>query len=260
MSRSNYQTRFLHKHGENGKGFVFSGIRFHGWEMAIGNLYLESGVGPEGGVNPGLLAALALFLQELRIPWIVVGDWNCTHDELASSGFLQSVHGKLLAPLEATTSQGSSIDFGVVCAKLAGCVSVETEWNVPFKPHAALLFTVHKAGASLPVPQPPKFVEAPGENQVEEEAKEVNEVLAMFELPSKKNKNRMSNGGVLWRSLRRISNCLEKAEAGAFQSSVNRWWNQQRQIKHGKEVELPSGKESSFGFNKGKKSPSNRPK
>ena len=185
MSRSNYQTRFLHKHGENGKGFVFSGIRFHGWEMAIGNLYLESGVGPEGGVNPGLLAALALFLQELRIPWIVVGDWNCTHDELASSGFLQSVHGKLLAPLEATTSQGSSIDFGVVCAKLAGCVSVETEWNVPFKPHAALLFTVHKAGASLPVPQPPKFVEAPGENQVEEEAKEVNEVLAMFELPSK---------------------------------------------------------------------------
>ena len=184
MSRSNYQTRFLHKHGESGKGFVFSGIRFHGWEMAIGNLYLESGVGPEGGVNPGLLAALALFLQELRIPWIVVGDWNCTHDELASSDFIQSVHGRLLAPLDATTSQGSSIDFGVVCAKLAGCVSVETEWNVPFKPHAALLFTVHKAGASLPVPQPPKFAETPGDNQVAGEEKDVNEVLAMFEPPS----------------------------------------------------------------------------
>ena len=184
VSRSNYQTRFLHKHGESGKGFVFSGIRFHGWEMAIGNLYLESGVGPEGGVNPGLLAALALFLQELRIPWIVVGDWNCTHDELASSGFLQSVHGRLLAPLDATTSQGSSIDFGVVCAKLAGCVSVETEWNVPFKPHAALLFTVHKAGASLPVPQPPKFVETPGENQAAGGEKDIREVLAMFEPPS----------------------------------------------------------------------------
>ena len=184
VSRSNYQTRFLHKHGESGKGFVFSGIRFHGWEMAIGNLYLESGVGPEGGVNPGLLAALALFLQELRIPWIVVGDWNCTHDEMASSGFLQSVHGRLLAPLDATTSQGSSIDFGVVCAKLAGCVSVETEWNVPFKPHAALLFTVHKAGASLPVPQPPKFVETPGENQAAGGEKDIREVLAMFEPPS----------------------------------------------------------------------------
>ena len=184
VSRSNYQTRFLHKHGESGKGFVFSGIRFHGWEMAIGNLYLESGVGPEGGVNPGLLAALALFLQELRIPWVVVGDWNCTHDELASSGFLQSVHGRLLAPLDATTSQGSSIDFGVVCAKLAGCVSVETEWNVPFKPHAALLFTVHKAGASLPVPQPPKFVETPGENQAAGGEKDIREVLAMFEPPS----------------------------------------------------------------------------
>ena len=186
MSRSNYQTRFLHKHGELGKGFVFSGIRFQGWEMAIGNLYLESGVGPGGGVNPSLLAALALFLQELRLPWIVVGDWNCTHEELASSGFLQSVHGRLLAPLEATTSQGSSIDFGVVCAKLAGCVSVVTEWNVPFKPHAALLFTVHKTGASLPVPQPPKFVEAPGDNQGEGGEKDINEVLAMFEPPNKK--------------------------------------------------------------------------
>ena len=186
MSRTNYQTRFLHKHGELGKGFVFSGIRFQGWEMAIGNLYLESGVGPGGGVNPSLLAALALFLQELRIPWIVVGDWSCTHDELASSGFLQSVHGRLLAPLEATTSQGSSIDFGVVCAKLAGCVSVVTEWNVPFKPHAALLFTVHKTGASLPVPQPPKFAEVPGENQAEGDEKDINEVLAMFEPPSKK--------------------------------------------------------------------------
>ena len=184
LSRSSYQTRFLHKYGELGKGFVFSGIRFHGWELAIGNLYLESGVGPGGGVNPGLLAALALFIQELRIPWIVVGDWNCTHDELACSGFLQSVHGRLLAPLEATTSQGSSIDFGVVCAKLAGCVSVVTEWNVPFKPHAALRFTVHKTGASLPVPQPPKFVEAPGEYQGDSGEQDINEVVAMFEPPS----------------------------------------------------------------------------
>ena len=68
MSRSNYQTRFLHKHGESGKGFVFSGIRFHGWEMAIGNLYLESGVGPEGGVNPGLLAAPCPFLAGVADP------------------------------------------------------------------------------------------------------------------------------------------------------------------------------------------------
>ena len=258
MSRSNYQTRFLHKHGESGKGFVFSGIRFHGWEMAIGNLYLESGVGPEGGVNPSLLAALALFLQELRIPWIVVGDWNCTHDELASSGFLQSVHGRLLAPLDATTSQGSSIDFGVVCAKLAGCVSVETEWNVPFKPHAALLFTVHKAGASLPVPQPPKFVEAPGDNQVEGGDKDISEVLAMFEPPSQQEQDVQWGRVVAKLEADLQFKCLEKVEAGASQSNVNRWWHQQRLTKHGKEVELPFGKESSFGYSKDRKGPSSR--
>ena len=65
-------------------------------------------------------------------------------------------------------------------------MSVVTEWNVPFKPHAALLFTVHKTGASLPVPQPPKFVEAPGDNQGEGGEKVINEVLAMFEPPNKK--------------------------------------------------------------------------
>ena len=179
-----YQTRLLHKYSEQGKGFVFSAIRFHGWELAVGNIYLESGVGPGGGVNPSLLAALTLFIQELRVPWIVVGDWNCSHDELSSSGFLRLVHGQLIAPLEATTSQGSAIDFGVVCSQLAGGVSVSTEWDVPFKPHAALRFTIRKNGACLPVPQPPKFASEPGANQGSRQTVQVQEVVAMFEEPS----------------------------------------------------------------------------
>ena len=55
---------------DQGKGFVVIGVRFQGWELAFGNVYLESGVGPSSGVNPGILAALIMFIQELRMPWI----------------------------------------------------------------------------------------------------------------------------------------------------------------------------------------------
>ena len=53
-ARSHLQTRHLITHGDQGKGFAFIGIRFHGWELAVGNVYLESGQGPGGGVNPQL--------------------------------------------------------------------------------------------------------------------------------------------------------------------------------------------------------------
>ena len=53
-ARSHLQTRHLITHGDQGKGFAFIGIRFHGWELAVGNVYLESGKGPGGGVNPQL--------------------------------------------------------------------------------------------------------------------------------------------------------------------------------------------------------------
>ena len=126
-ARSHLQTRHLITHGDQGKGFAFIGIRFHGWELAVGNVYLESGKGPGGGVNPQLLAELAVFVQELRIPWIIAGDWNCTPEELASAGFLMLVKGRLLAPAQETTTQGSEIDFGVVCEAMVSCAQVEVD-------------------------------------------------------------------------------------------------------------------------------------
>ena len=46
MARTHLQTRHLQTFGDQGKGCVFIGLRFQGWELAIGNVYLESGTGP----------------------------------------------------------------------------------------------------------------------------------------------------------------------------------------------------------------------
>ena len=71
---------------QDGKGFQISHLRNHGWTLHIVNLYLCSGVGPSGGVNPALLSALAAELAGLAGQWVVVGDWNCEPEELSATG------------------------------------------------------------------------------------------------------------------------------------------------------------------------------
>ena len=134
-------------------------------------------------------------------------------------------------------------------------MSVVTEWNVPFKPHAALLFTVHKTGASLPVPQPPKFVEAPGEYQGDSGEQDINEVVAMFEPPSQCEQD------VQWgRVVARLEADLQmtgkgrgwcfpvKREPLVEPTAPDKAWQG--------EVKLLFGKGSSYGYSRDKKGPS----
>ena len=91
------------------------------------------------------------------------------------------IKGKLVKPAEETTTQGSEIDYAVASAAIACCIQVEVDWEVPFKPHAAVKYTVHKGGINLPVPQAPRFTPEPGDIQADHEAQEVTQVAALFE-------------------------------------------------------------------------------
>ena len=111
-ARTHLQTRHLQTFGEQEKGCIFIGLRFQGWELAIGNVYLESGTGLGARIDPGLLSQLAVFVQELRVPWIIVGDWNCSPEEPCLVRLSQHlIKGRLVAPGQATTTQGSEIDY-----------------------------------------------------------------------------------------------------------------------------------------------------
>ena len=58
----------------DGKGFVSVSIRFRGWDLLLVNLYLQSGVGPTGGVNPEILIGgwLRSLAKPARPGWFLV--------------------------------------------------------------------------------------------------------------------------------------------------------------------------------------------
>ena len=54
-----------------GKGFQFGIFRFHGHDLAVGTVYLESGVGLDGGVNPRVMAELLVVIQSFACKWLL---------------------------------------------------------------------------------------------------------------------------------------------------------------------------------------------
>ena len=81
-----------------GKGFQLSVIRLRGIDLCVGNVYMESGVGPAQGVNPELLTRLATAILEAGIPFLIAGDWNCQPGDLSSVMFPSRIGGHVLFP------------------------------------------------------------------------------------------------------------------------------------------------------------------
>ena len=62
-----------------------------------------------------------------------------------------------MAPEGATIGSGSTLDFALMSRDLAACTKVTLLEEVPFKPHAALVFTIEVAHGRLPLPQLQSF-------------------------------------------------------------------------------------------------------
>ena len=89
--------------------------------LCCGSVYgkVGEGIGP---VNKQLLTDLQIALGNIRgRPWVLMGDWNITPDELAKSGWLEKVGGRIVHPGKATSHAGKGeriIDYFVVSASL----------------------------------------------------------------------------------------------------------------------------------------------
>ena len=68
----------------------------------------------QGGIrakcNLDLLDSMAFTISGLVGPWILGGDWNCTTEDLAATGWLRKVVGVIHAPI-APTCNGKVYDF-----------------------------------------------------------------------------------------------------------------------------------------------------
>ena len=101
--------------------------------------YMFSMVG-QGGIsvkcNLDLLDSMAFTLSGLVGPWILGGDWNCTPEDLAATGWLRKVGGVIHAPA-APTCNGKLYDFFVVVETISDQVqSTHVIAAVGFTPHS----------------------------------------------------------------------------------------------------------------------------
>ena len=121
-----------------GKGFQLSMVRLRGIDLCVGNVYMETGMGPTQGVNSELLARLTAAVLEAGTPFLVTGDWNCSPEDLASVMLPSKLGGHLLFPSEPTISTGGILDYAVCHPKLLPIIQCEVIWDTPFRPHAAV--------------------------------------------------------------------------------------------------------------------------
>ena len=120
---------------ETACGFVSVAIRVTGYDLALFSLYLECGSSFDGRANALVLSNLYAVIATLKCPWCVAGDWNLDAGEVLATRLEDLTKGRLLG----TAGTAAELDYALVHPRLASHLSLELAWDVPFKPHAALL-------------------------------------------------------------------------------------------------------------------------
>ena len=128
-----------------------------GIHLAVFSIYLQSGGCINTAPNKGIVAALMATLVMCTTPWIVTGDWNQDVEEVQDSGLEKKTKGVIVAPEGATIGSGSTLDFALMSREIASCTKVTLLEEVPFKPHAALVFTIEVDHGRLILPQLQSF-------------------------------------------------------------------------------------------------------
>ena len=82
--------------------------------LHLGSIYLTDLIGPSAPPNLAVLDTLAAALALVKGPWLIGGDFNCTPEELAQTGFLDLVQGVAHYPDDATCG-AKTYDYFVVC-------------------------------------------------------------------------------------------------------------------------------------------------
>ena len=148
-----------------GAGYEAIGVQAQGLTYTLISLYLKDTEGPTGPRNAQILASLVAYVRELPEPWIIGGDWNCTPRVFMQSSVCQVMRGRLVTAGEITCTQGegNELDFVLVSRCIEAAVTLTVDWQVPWKPHAALRLTVAGAGVANPRWRLPQFAKLAGD-------------------------------------------------------------------------------------------------
>ena len=110
----------------------------------FGSCYLHCNWEHNRTFNLDLLQRISAMIATLSGPWIIGGDWQCTPNELRSTGWLKIVKGVIYAP-EAPTCGERVMDYFVVCEGLSQASAIVAACVIgdqTFGPHSPVRLMV----------------------------------------------------------------------------------------------------------------------
>ena len=147
----------VHDYTKQGNGWTALCMERQGQNIYLVQLYLRTGETLQSSLNADILGQLLHFLDHLQAPFIVGGDWQTSPEELAATNIPSKMRAQIVATTGPTTLQGSHLDFCLVSTSLASFVTLEADWEVPWKPHCALSLQLNCTTGAVPVQQLQRF-------------------------------------------------------------------------------------------------------
>lgn len=127
---------------------------FQGVPLIVACVYAKDGEGPRGRENLNLLLQLQQSLNSTAIPWIAVGDWNCSPEELAAANWDQHLSADILRPkggdITCISGRGRLLDYALLSKSACGLVTdIRIINGGPWSPHAGLRISLCKTPGSI---------------------------------------------------------------------------------------------------------------
>ena len=128
-----------------GEHWTAARLRVKNFDIVFISAYLEAGVGLNE-TNVRRLTQLADFIKCLRVPFVVMADWNIEPYELVATGWDRFVQGTIVTPRDVTFTcnqgRGRMLDYAVVANSLVPYFSLRVDPDSPWKPHVGLMATI----------------------------------------------------------------------------------------------------------------------
>ena len=128
-----------------------------GGDFFLIQVNLKTGESFQSPLKVELLGQLLHFLGHLQSPFVIGGDWQNSSEELASTIIPSKFRAQILAKDEASTLQGSHLDYILASTSIYSALQLHHNWEVPWKPHCALDLKFNCEWAALPVQQLQRF-------------------------------------------------------------------------------------------------------
>ncbi len=117
-------------------------MRMKGWTLHLIACSFDCGWPLEAGPNAEKLKQTQGLITAINLPWVMVGDFNRTPDEVASSLFVKFLRGIVIAPnvpftcaAPSAPGGGRVTDMVVACGDLAHRLKVDPFYHHGFRPH-----------------------------------------------------------------------------------------------------------------------------